>query len=104
MSSGMEICETSGLPIGMVPRSHKRNVYIKRKLRVWRTQTCIPLARGTTPPTCSGMQTTRFQGWQYRTANGNFGPTNPYGTMFAPKQWLYQKEDTGMESLKNVLP
>ena len=33
--------------------------------------------------------------------NGNmrkFGPTNPNGTAFAPKQWLYQKKGTGMES------
>ena len=34
IGSGMEICESSGVPIGMVPRFHKRNVYIKRKLRV----------------------------------------------------------------------
>ena len=25
-------------------------------------------------------------------------PINPHGTAFAPKQWLYQKEATGMES------
>ena len=30
----------------------------------------------------------------------NFSPTNPHGTAFAPKQWLYQKESTGMESSK----
>ena len=33
--------------------------------------------------------------------NGNMrncDPTNPHGTGFAPKQWLYQKEATGMES------
>ena len=91
ISSGMELCETLGLPIGMVLRSHKRYVYIKRKLRVWRTKKCIPLVRGTTPPTCSGMQITPFYGWQYRAENGsmrNFGPTDPHGTAFAPKQWL----------------
>ena len=107
MSSGMEISETSGLPIGMVPRSHKRNVYIKRKLRVWRTQKCIPLVRGTNPPTCVGLQTTPFHGWQYRADNGNmrnFWPTNPHGTAFAPKQWLNQKEATGMESSKMYWP
>ena len=30
----------------------------------------------------------------------NFGPTNPCGTTFALKQCLYQKEATGMVSLK----
>ena len=28
----------------------------------------------------------------------NFGSTNPHGTVFAPKQWLSEKEATGMES------
>ena len=27
-------------------------------------------------------------------------PTNPHGTAFPPKQWLYAKEATGMESSK----
>ena len=30
----------------------------------------------------------------------NFGSTNPHGTAFAPNQWLYQKEATGIESSK----
>ena len=30
----------------------------------------------------------------------NFSPTNPHCTTFAPKQWLHQKEATGMESSK----
>ena len=34
----------------------------------------------------------------------NFGPTNPHGTAFAPKQCLYQKESTGMESPKMYCP
>ena len=34
----------------------------------------------------------------------NFWPTNPHGTAFAPKQWLYQKEATGMESSKMYWP
>ena len=28
----------------------------------------------------------------------NFGSTNPHGTAFSPKQWLYQKEAKDMES------
>ena len=34
----------------------------------------------------------------------NFGPTNPNGTAFAPKQWLYEKEAKGMESSKMYYP
>ena len=63
----MERCETSGVPIGMVTCFHKRNIYIKRKLRVWRTQKCVALVRGKMTPTCAGLQTTRFMG-------GSIGP------------------------------
>ena len=72
----MEICETSGLPIPIVPRFHKRNVHMKRKLRAWRPQTCIALVRGKTPPTCACLQTTPFHGWQYRAENGNMNITS----------------------------
>ena len=34
----IEIFKTSGLPIAMVPCLHQSNVYIVRKLRVWRAQ------------------------------------------------------------------
>ena len=34
----------------------------------------------------------------------NFSFTNPNGTAFAPKQWLCQKEATGMESTKLYCP
>ena len=99
----MEICETSALPIPMVPRLHQSNGYIKRKLRAWRVQKCIALVGADTVLTTVWKQSTPFHGGQYRALNGNmrnFGPTNPHGTAFAPKQWLYQKEATGMESSK----
>ena len=99
----MEICESSGLPIPMLPRLHQSNGYIERKLRAWRVKKCIALVGADTVLTSSGQETTPFHGRQYRTQNGNmrnFGPPNPHGTAFAPKQWLYQKKATGMESLK----
>ena len=34
----------------------------------------------------------------------NFDPNKPHGTVFAPKEWLYQKEATGMESSKMYCP
>ena len=103
----MEICEISGLPIHMVPRLHQNNGYIKRKLWEWRAQKCIALVGAETVLTSAGPQSTPFHGGQYRDRNGNkrkFGPVNPHGTAIAPKQWLYQKEDTGMESSKMYCP
>ena len=99
----MEICETSALPIYMISRLHQSNGYIKRKLRAWRVQKCIALVGADTVLTSWGPETTLFQGRQYRAQKGNmrnFGPTNPHGTAFASKQWLYKKEATGMESSK----
>ena len=56
----MEICETSGLLISMVPRLHQSNGYIKRKLRVWRTLKCIALVGAKTVLTSAGPKTTPF--------------------------------------------
>ena len=98
----MEICETSALPIPMVPR-----LYIKRKLRAWRDQNCIAQVGADTVLTTAWKQITPFHGGYYRAKNGNmrnFGPTNPHGTAFAPKQWFYEKEATGMESPKTYCP
>ena len=91
----MEICETSGRPIPMVPRLHQTNGYIKRNLGEWRAQKCIAIVGADTVLTSEGPQTTPFHGGQHRAKNGNmrnFGPTNPHGTAFAPNKWLYEKE------------
>ena len=53
--------------------------------------------------TCAGLQTTPSHVSQYRAENGNLrksGSTFSHGTVFVPKQCLYQKEATGMESPK----
>ena len=105
--STKEICETSGLPIPTVPRLHQCNGYIKRKLRAWRVQKCIVLVGADTALTSAGPQTTPCHGGQYRVHQGNmrnFGPTNIHGTASAPRQRLYQKEATGMESSKMYCP
>ena len=88
----MEICKTSGLPIPMVPRLHQTNGYIKRKLRVYTAQKCNALVGAETVLSGAGQQTTPFHGrdyWAENVSMRNFGPTNPHGTTFAPKQWLY---------------
>ena len=103
----MEIYEISSLPILMVPRLHQCNGYIKRKLRAWRVQKCIALVGADTVLITAWLQSTSFHGGLYRPPNGNmrnFGLTNPHGTAFAPMQWLYQKEATGMESPKMYCP
>ena len=105
----------------MVSRFHQSNGYIKRKLRVWRSekrnalvgaetaltcpgsQKCNAQVGAETALTCAGSQTTPFYGGEYRAEYGNmrnFGPTNSHGTAFAPKQWLHEKEAMGMESPK----
>ena len=110
IGSREEICEISGIPNPMVPHLHKCNSYIKRKLPAWRVQICIALVGADTVLTVlnsAGLQTTPCHGGQDRVQRGNlrnFGPTKPHGTAFAPKQWLYQKEATGMESSKMYCP
>ena len=103
----MEICGTSRLPILMVPHLHQSNGYIKRKLRALRVQKCIALVGADTVLIRAGPQITSCHGGLYRVQKGNmrkFGLTNPHDTAFALKEWLYEKEATGMESSKIFCP
>ena len=91
------------LPFAMVPCLHHRNVYIKRKLQKWRVQKCIPLVSEKTALTSAGQQTTPSHVSQYRPENGDLrksGCTFYHGTVFAPKECLYQMEATAMERPK----
>ena len=58
----MEICDTSALPIPMVPRLHQSNGYIKRKLRAWRVQNCFALVGADTVLTSAWKQSIPFHG------------------------------------------
>ena len=103
----IEKCENTGLQLSIVPRLHQSNGYIKWRLRAWRVQKCNASDSGDAALTSAGSQTTPFHGGQYKAQNGNirnFGPTNTHGTAFARKQWLYQKEATGIESIKMYCP
>ena len=107
IGSTKEICETSRLPIAMVPHLHQCNGYMKRKLREWRVQKCIALVGVDTVLTSAVPQTTPCNVGQcrvHRRNMRNFEPTNPHGTASPPMQWLYQKEATGMESSKMYCP
>ena len=84
----------------MVPCLHQGNIYIQRKLRVWRDLKCIHLVGAKSPFTCAGRRTTPSQESLYRPENGNLpklGCTYHHGTVFTPRQCLYQKEAMCME-------
>ena len=73
---------------------HQGNIYIKRKLRVWRDQKCIPLVGAITPLNCAGRHNTPSRGRQYRAQNGKFGKlgrTYGHGTVFAPRKYTKRK-------------
>ena len=98
-----ETCLNWGGPSAMVPCFHQQNIYIQRKLRVWREQKCILLVSGEIPLTCAGRQTTPPHERWYMAENGNLrelGWTYHHCTMLPPRQCLYQKEATGMTRLE----
>ena len=91
----METCVNWGGTIALVPSFHQGNVYIKRKLQVWRQQKYIPLVGAETLLTCAGRQATLSHGGRYRAENGNLhklGWTYHHGTVFATKKYVYPKE------------
>ena len=84
----------------MVPCLHHGNIYIKRKLRVRRDQKCSQLVGAITALNCEGHQNAPSRVRQDSAQNGKFdkfGRTYGHGTVFAPRKYLYQKEDTCME-------
>ena len=107
MGGGTKTCVNWRGPIAMVRCLHPGNIYIKWKVRVWRTQKCISLVGAKSPLTCAGRQTTPSQRSRYRVDNGNLrklGWTYRYGTVFAPRPYSHQKEGTGMESPEVYFP
>ena len=79
----------------MVPGLHQRNIYMKRKLRVWRDRKYISLVGAKNPLTSAGRQTTPSQLRLYRVDKENlrkFGRIYHHGSVFAPKEYLYQKK------------
>ena len=96
----MESCINCDGPIYTVPCLHQGNIYIKRKLQVWRDKKCIPLICEITALNCEDHQNTPSRRRQYRAQNrkfGKFGRTYGHGTVFAPRKYVYQKEATGIE-------
>ena len=103
----MQTCVNWGRPIAILQYLHQGNIYIKTKIRVWRDQKCIRLVSAKTPLTCAGHQTIPSQGSRYRPENGNLrkkGWTYRHGTMFAPRQYSYQKESMSMERPEMYAP
>ena len=97
----VQICVNSGLPFSMGPCLHQSNLYIKRKLRKWRTHKCNPCFSAESSLRSTGLQTTWFHAAPYRVDSANLcklGDTFRHGTGFAPKESSYENEATGMES------
>ena len=102
-----ETCVYCVGPIAMVLCLHQDDICIKRKLRVWKDRKCISLVGAKIPLTCAGRQTPPSQMRQYRVDKGNLrklGRTYCHGTVFAPKEYLYQKEATSMERPEMYFP
>ena len=90
----------------MVQCLHQSNVYIKRKLGLWRAQKRIRLVGAKSVHTCAATQSTRSHVRRYRAENRNLGKfrrTFRHNEVFAPKQCLYPKEARAMESPKIYL-
>ena len=92
IGSRRETCVYWGGPNAKVPCMRQGNIYIERKLRVWRVRKCIFLGSPKTPHTCACRQNTPSEGRRYRAEKGNLrtlGWTYRHGTVFAPRQYLY---------------
>ena len=77
----------------------RKGLYQKEAM-VWRDQKCIPLVGAKSILTCAGRQNTPSRLMRYRAKTGKLrklGETYRQDTVFAPRQYLYQKEATGME-------
>ena len=97
----MLICGNSGLPFAVVPCFHQCNLYMKRKLREWRTQECNPCFGTESPLRSTGLQTTRFHAAADMAYNANLrklGASFRRGTVFQTIQSTYENEATGMEN------
>ena len=91
----------------MVPCLHQSNISIKRQLRVWKGRKCIHLVSAKKPSHLCGPSNYPISGRWYGADKGNLhalGWTYHHGTVFAPRQYLYQKEATGMERLEMYFP
>ena len=99
----MQICGNSGLPFAEVPCLNQCNLYMKRKIREWRTQKFKPCFGAEIPLRSTGLQTTRFYAAPYKAVSANLrkhGASFRRGTVFAPLQSTYEKDATGMENPK----
>ena len=102
-----ETCVNYGGLTAMVPCLHQSSISIKRKLRVWKGRKCIHLVSAKKPSHLCGPSNYPISGRWYGADKGNLhalGWTYHHGTVFAPRQYLYQKEATGMERLEMYFP
>ena len=92
-----------GAFLTLVPWLHQCILYIKRKLRVLRTQKRNPWFGAKSPLRSTGLQNTLFHSAPYSADSADFpkiGASFNHGTVIAPIHSLYQKEATEMENPK----
>ena len=94
-----ETCVNWGGPIAMVPCLLQGNICIQRKKSMERPE-MYSHSRCKNASNSVARQTTPSEGRRYRAENGNLrqlGWTYRHGTVFAPRQCLYQKQTMCME-------
>ena len=94
-------------PIAMLSCLHQGQIYLKRMIRVWRDHKCMRLVGAGIPVTCAGRKLSRLKRggiWSRSEILRKLGWTYRHGAVFAPRQYLYQKECTGMERPEMYLP
>ena len=107
VGSRMEICETSALPIAMVPRFHKSNGYIKRKKRAWRVQKCIAQVGTDTVLTSEWKQSTPFHWEVVYSQEWKYAKVRPYQSPWyrvCTKAMVILKGSYGHGEFKNEFP
>ena len=95
IGQAIEIFRISGLPIDMVPCLHQCNVYVVRKLQVWRAQKFNFVVSAKSTPTGTGQQTAPCLAALYWASNrkfSNFGSTYRHGSVLAPMQHYVKRK------------
>ena len=86
---------------------HQGQIYFKRMIRVWRDHKCMRLVGARIPLTCAGRKLSHLKRGGIGSRSEilrNLRWTYRHGAVFAPRQYLYQKEATAMETPEMYLP
>ena len=82
------------LLLTMLPWLNQCILYIKRRLRDWRTQKCNPFFGAESPLRCTGLQSTSFHAAQYSSDSSDFPKFRAsinHGTVIAPMHFCIKR-------------